>query len=138
MNPNAEQSWGRYAGPLLWFSAVSMAFVFVILRTQQHLPLNPEQLPGVNPYLAFNTAASFMTNTNWQAYGGETTMSYLTQMVALTFQNFVSAAVGMAVLVAMIRGFTRTGRTTSATSGAIWSAGSSTSCCRCRSCSRSC
>ena len=94
VNPNAEQSWGRYAGSLLWFSAVSMAFVFVILRTQQHLPLNPEQLPGVNPYLAFNTAASFMTNTNWQAYAGETTMSYLTQMVALTFQNFASAAVG--------------------------------------------
>ena len=109
VNPNAEQSWGRYAGSLLWFSAVSMAFVFVVLRTQQHLPLNPEQVPGINPYLAFNTAASFMTNTNWQAYGGETTMSYLTQMVALTFQNFASAAVGIAALVALIRGLTRTG-----------------------------
>ena len=86
-----------------------MAFVYVILRTQQHLPLNPQQLPGVNAYLSFNTAASFMTNTNWQAYGGETTMSYLTQMLALTFQNFVSAAVGIAVWSRLIRGFTRTG-----------------------------
>ena len=109
VNPQAEQSWRRYASALLWFSGISMAFVYVILRTQQHLPLNPQRLPGVNAYLSFNTAASFMTNTNWQAYGGETTMSYLTQMLALTFQNFVSAAVGIAVLVALIRGFTRTG-----------------------------
>ena len=109
VNPHAEQSWRRYASALLWFSGISMAFVYVILRTQQHLPLNPQGLPAVNAYLSFNTAASFMTNTNWQAYAGETTMSYLTQMLALTFQNFVSAAVGMAVLVALIRGFTRTG-----------------------------
>jgi K+-transporting ATPase ATPase A chain len=109
VNPRAEQSWGRYASALLWFSGISMAFVYVILRTQQHLPLNPQGLPGVNAYVSFNTAASFMTNTNWQAYAGETTMSNLTQMLALTFQNFVSAAVGIAVLVALIRGFTRTG-----------------------------
>jgi K+-transporting ATPase ATPase A chain len=77
------------------------------MRLQAHLPLNPVGMPAVNPYVSFNTATSFTTNTNWQTYGGETTMTYLTQMVALTFQNFVSAAVGMAVLIAMIRGFAR-------------------------------
>jgi K+-transporting ATPase ATPase A chain len=109
VHPDAEQSWRRYASAVLWFSLISMLFVYLVLRLQQHLPLNPQGLPGVNPYLSFNTAASFMTNTNWQSYGGETTMSYLTQMLALTFQNFVSAAVGIAVLIAMIRGFTRAG-----------------------------
>jgi K+-transporting ATPase ATPase A chain len=107
VNPEVEQSWRRYASCVLWFSVVSMFFVYVVLRIQNHAPLNPDGLPAVNPYVSFNTAASFMTNTNWQAYGGETTMSYLSQMFALTFQNFVSAAVGMAVLIAMIRGFTR-------------------------------
>ncbi len=107
VNPEAEQSWRRYATSVLWFSLISMILVYLVLRWQQHLPLNPEGFAGVNPYLAFNTAASFMTNTNWQSYGGETTMSYLTQMFALTFQNFVSAAVGIAVLIAMIRGFAR-------------------------------
>jgi K+-transporting ATPase ATPase A chain len=109
VNPDAEQSWRRYATAVLWFSALSLAFVYLVMRWQQHLPLNPEGFAGVNPYLSFNTAASFMTNTNWQSYGGETTMSYLTQMLALTFQNFVSAAVGIAVVIAMIRGFTRAG-----------------------------
>ena len=109
VNPDAEQSWRRYASSVVWFSAVSMVFIYVVFRFQHPLPLNPEGLPAVNPYVSFNTAASFVTNTNWQAYGGETTMSYLSQMLALTFQNFVSAAVGMAVLIAMIRGFTRTG-----------------------------
>jgi len=109
VNPDAEQSWRRYATAVLWFSVLSMAFVYLVLRGQQHLPLNPEGFAGVNPYLSFNTAASFMTNTDWQSYGGETTMSYLTQMLALTFQNFVSAAVGIAVVIAMIRGFTRAG-----------------------------
>jgi K+-transporting ATPase ATPase A chain len=109
VNPDAEQSWRRYATAVLWFSVISMVFVYLVLRWQQHLPLNPEGFAGVNPYLSFNTAASFMTNTNWQSYGGETTMSYLSQMLALTFQNFVSAAVGIAVVIAMIRGFTRAG-----------------------------
>jgi len=117
VDATAEHTWRRYASLVLWFSAISMGFVYVLLRLQQHLPLNPEGLPSVNPYLSFNTAASFMTNTNWQAYGGETTMSSLSQMLALTFQNFVSAAVGMAVLVAMIRGFTRAG---SDTLGNFW------------------
>ena len=109
VNPDAEQSWRRYATAVLRFSVSSMAFVYLVLRGQQHLPLDPEGFAGVNPYLSFNTAASFMTNTDWQSYGGETTMSYLTQMLALTFQNFVSAAVGIAVVIAMIRGFTRAG-----------------------------
>jgi K+-transporting ATPase ATPase A chain len=109
VNPDAEQTWRRYASSVLWFSAVSMLFVYLLMRFQSHLPLNPQRLPAVNPYVSFNTAASFTTNTDWQAYGGETTMSYLTQMLALTFQNFLSAAVGMAVLIAMIRGFTRAG-----------------------------
>jgi potassium-transporting ATPase potassium-binding subunit len=107
VNPDAEQSWRRYASSVLWFSAVSMVFIYALFRFQQHLPLNPQGLAGVDKYVSFNTAASFITNTNWQAYGGETTMSYLSQMLALTFQNFLSAAVGMAVLIAMIRGFTR-------------------------------
>ena len=109
VNPEAEQSWRRYATSVLWFSLISMVLIYLVMRWQQHLPLNPVGLSDVNPYLSFNTAASFMTNTNWQSYGGEMTMTYLTQMFALTFQNFVSAAVGMAVLIAMIRGFTRAG-----------------------------
>ncbi len=112
VNPDAEQSWRRYASSVLWFSAISMVFIYVLFRIQSHLPANPQALPSVNPYVSFNTAASFVTNTNWQAYSGETTMSYLSQMLALTFQNFLSAAVGMAVLIAMIRGFTRTGTDT--------------------------
>ena len=109
VNPEAEQSWRRYASGVLWFSALSMLLVYLVMRVQHGLPLNPDGMANVNPYLSFNTAASFMTNTNWQSYGGETTMSYLTQMLGLTFQNFVSAAVGIAVLIAMIRGFTRSG-----------------------------
>jgi len=107
VNPRAEQTWKRYASACLWFSAAGMVLIYVLMRMQSHLPLNPNHIANVNPYVAFNTAASFTTNTNWQAYGGETTMSYLTQMLALTFQNFVSAAVGMAVLIALIRGLVR-------------------------------
>jgi len=107
VRPTVEQSWRRYASCVLWFSAIGMVLVYTVLRLQAHLPLNPAGLPGVRDSVAFNTAASFTTNTNWQAYAGETTMSYLSQMLALTFQNFVSAAVGMAVMVAMIRGFVR-------------------------------
>jgi K+-transporting ATPase ATPase A chain len=109
VNPDTEQSWRRYASLVLWFSVFGMFVSYVLMRVQGHAPLNPVGLSGVNPYVSFNTAASFTTNTNWQAYGGESTMSYLSQMVALTFQNFVSAAVGMAVLIAMVRGFTRSG-----------------------------
>ncbi|MBK9072224.1 MAG: potassium-transporting ATPase subunit KdpA [Myxococcales bacterium] len=107
VDPAQEMSWKRYAAALLLFNALGMLVVFLVARLQQYLPLNPANLPAATPQVALNTAVSFATNTNWQAYGGETTLSYFTQMVALTVQNFVSAATGMAVLVALIRGFTR-------------------------------
>ena len=107
VNPTLEQSWRRYSVSCLWFSVVSMLLLYLIFRVQGHLPINPVGVGAVDQYVSFNTASSFTTNTNWQAYGGETTMTYLSQMVALTFQNFVSAAVGMAVLVALFRGFVR-------------------------------
>ncbi len=110
VSPTVEQSWRRYAATCLWFSVLSMLFLYGLFRLQSHLPLDPLGLRPVDPYVSFNTAASFVTNTNWQAYGGETTMSYLSQMLALTFQNFASAAVGMAVLVALFRGFVRSDR----------------------------
>jgi potassium-transporting ATPase potassium-binding subunit len=107
VDPRVEQTWRRYAACVLWFSGIGVVLAYVLMRTQGNLPLNPVGLPAVNQYVSFNTATSFLTNTNWQSYGGETTMSYLTQMLALTFQNFISAAVGMAVLIALIRGFMR-------------------------------
>ena len=107
VDPKVDQSWRRYATACIWFSGISMIFIYAMMRLQAHLPLNPNGIPAVDQYVSFNTAASFTTNTNWQAYGGETTMSYLTQMASLTFQNFISAAVGMAVLVALIRGIVR-------------------------------
>ncbi|MFN0054989.1 MAG: potassium-transporting ATPase subunit KdpA [Planctomycetales bacterium] len=102
-----EMTWKQYAAAVLWLSAASFLAVYGLQRMQDLLPLNPEGLPAVSPDSSFNTAVSFVTNTNWQGYGGESTMSYLTQMLALTVQNFVSAAVGMAVLAAMVRGFMR-------------------------------
>jgi K+-transporting ATPase ATPase A chain len=102
-----EQGWRSYTIALLLFNLVGFLLLYLILRLQGHLPLNPEHLPNVKPSLAFNTAVSFMTNTNWQSYGGETTMSSFSQMFGLTFQNFVSPAVGAAVLVALIRGLAR-------------------------------
>jgi potassium-transporting ATPase potassium-binding subunit len=108
----SEMSWRQYARALLTFSFVGFLAVYGLQRLQEFLPLNPEALPAVSPDSSFNTAVSFTTNTNWQGYGGETTMSYLTQMLSLTVQNFVSAAAGMAVLVALIRGFTRRHATT--------------------------
>ena len=92
---------------MIIFSAVSMAFTYLIIRIQGSLPLNPQHLGAVTPALSFNTAASFLTNTNWQNYGGEETMSYFSQIGALTFQQFVSPAVGIAVAIAMVRGFSR-------------------------------
>lgn len=103
--PKQEMGWTEYAAALLVFNLLGMLAVFALQRLQTYLPLNPQHLDGIAPDSAFNTAVSFATNTNWQGYGGETTMSYLTQMVGLTVQNFVSAATGMAVLVALIRGF---------------------------------
>ncbi|HSN29933.1 MAG TPA: potassium-transporting ATPase subunit KdpA, partial [Kofleriaceae bacterium] len=102
-----EQSWREYAMSVMVFNALGIVVVYAVQRLQAFLPWNPNALPAVDPRVAFNTAVSFGTNTNWQAYGGETTMSHLTQSVALGVQNFVSAACGMAVLVALVRGFTR-------------------------------
>ncbi len=103
----AEQSWKQYAIACLLFNLVGLLFVYVIQRTQAWLPLNPQSMANVSPDSAFNTAVSFASNTNWQGYGGESTMSHLTQMLALGVQNFVSAATGMAVLVALTRGIAR-------------------------------
>jgi K+-transporting ATPase ATPase A chain len=102
-----EMGWKEYAGSMLIFSAVTMALTYLIERVQNHLPLNPQRLAAVAPGLAFNTAASFTTNTNWQAYVPETTMSYLTQMTALAYHNFISAAVGIALAIAVVRGIAR-------------------------------
>jgi potassium-transporting ATPase potassium-binding subunit len=106
-SPEQEQTWKRYAGAMVIFTFVSLVFTYVILRIQGHLPLNPQNEPGVGSALSFNTSASFITNTNWQNYGGETTMSYFSQIGALTVQQFVSPAVGIAVAIAMVRGFAR-------------------------------
>jgi len=107
IDSNAEMRWTQYALAMLWFNLLGLLAVYALQRFQAVLPLNPEGLGAVSADSAFNTAVSFATNTNWQGYGGETTMSYLTQMLGLTVQNFVSAASGMATLVAFIRGFTR-------------------------------
>jgi K+-transporting ATPase ATPase A chain len=107
VNPNAEMNWRQYAIAMLLFNVLGLVAVYGLQRAQHLLPLNPEKLGAVTPDSSFNTAVSFATNTNWQGYGGETTLSYLTQMLGLTVQNFVSAATGMAVLVALIRGFVR-------------------------------
>ena len=104
-SPEEEQDWKDYAKSVVWFSLLFLLPLYVLLRVQGHLPLNPDNLSSVTPGVAMNTASSFVTNTNWQYYGGEYTMSYLSQMAGLAVQNFVSAAVGMAVLAAMIRGF---------------------------------
>ena len=117
VNPENEQSWQRYGASVIVFSAVALLVSYGFFRLQGHLPLNPQHLPGVGPALSWNTAVSFVTNTNWQAYSGETTMSYLSQMGALAVQNFLSAAAGMAVAVALIRGFSRRG---SKTIGNFW------------------
>jgi K+-transporting ATPase ATPase A chain len=106
-SPEQEQTWKRYAGAMIVFTFVSLVFTYVILRLQGSLPLNPQHLGGVSPALSFNTASSFITNTNWQNYGGETTMSYFSQMGALTVQQFVSPAVGIAAAIVLVRGFSR-------------------------------
>jgi len=105
--PDQEQTWKRYAGAMIVFSAVSIAFTYAIIRLQGSLPLNPQHFGAVGQALSFNTASSFATNTNWQNYGGETTMSYFSQIGALTVQQFVTPAVGIAVAIALVRGFSR-------------------------------
>jgi K+-transporting ATPase ATPase A chain len=105
--PDQEQTWKRYAGSLVIFSGVSLLLTYTIIRIQGSLPLNPQHLGAVPPALSWNTAVSFVTNTNWQNYDGESTMSYFSQMAALMVQQFVSAAVGIAVAIALVRGFKR-------------------------------
>ena len=112
VDPLTEQSWQGYTLSMLVFSLISMLFTYAILRTQQWLPLNPQQFGPLAPHLAFNTAASFTTNTNWQSYSGESTMSYLSQMVALTIHNFASAAVGIGLAAGLVRGIARHGART--------------------------
>jgi len=107
VDPKKEQTWSQYAAAMLIFSGVTMAVTYAIERLQHVLPWNPQNLGPVEPALAFNTAASFATNTNWQNYGGESTMSYFTQMAGLAWHNFLSAAVGIGVALALARGLTR-------------------------------
>jgi K+-transporting ATPase ATPase A chain len=102
-----EQNWKQYSISMLIFSLVGLLFTYIILRTQAYLPLNPQNFPNLSPDLAWNTAVSFVTNTNWQSYGGESTMSYFSQMVALVFHNFLSAATGIAIAAAVVRGIAR-------------------------------
>ena len=117
VNAQQEQNWKQYALALLAFNLAGFILLFAVLLLQGYLPLNPQQLPGQEWSLAFNTAVSFVTNTNWQAYSGETSVSYLSQMIGLTVQNFVSAATGLAVLVALCRGIARR---SAATLGNFW------------------
>src|SRR5262245_63014485 len=107
VDASGESDWRHYAFAAVVFNVIGFAAVYLLQRLQDVLPLNPQGFPAVTPDSAFNTAVSFATNTNWQGYVGEATMSYLTQMLGLAVQNFVSAATGMAVLVALIRGFAR-------------------------------
>jgi K+-transporting ATPase ATPase A chain len=112
VDPEREQRWNVYALSLIAFSVVGILLLYLIQRIQSNLPFNPTGMADVAPALSFNTTVSFITNTNWQSYGGESTMSHLTQMMGLTVQNFVSAAAGMAVMVAFIRGLARAGQRT--------------------------
>ena len=107
VDEDREMRWTEYSVAMLLFSIVSMLVLYLIQRTQQWLPLNPQKFAAVPPDLAFNTAASFTTNTNWQFYTGEQVMSYFTQMAGLAYHNFASAAVGMALAIAFIRGIAR-------------------------------
>ena len=132
-----EHDWKQYTLAMLLFSLVSCLFTYAILRLQHFLPLNPQGLAGVSPDLAFNTAVSFTTNTNWQSYGGESTMSYLSQMVGLAFHNFVSAATGIAIAAALVRALRGTRPQHSATSGWTWCGSPTTCCCRSAWCSPS-
>jgi len=118
VDPKQEQTWREYVVAMLLFSAAGLLVTYALLRLQHLLPLNPQKLPAVAPDLAFNTAASFTTNTNWQAYSGESTLSYLSQMTALAWHNFTSAAVGIGIALAVSRGLTRR-RSTNATGEVI-------------------
>ena len=105
IDKDEQMSWKKYTISVLVFSGIGFVFLFLLQLLQGVLPGNPQNIPGTSWHLGFNTAASFVTNTNWQAYSGESTLSYLTQSLGLTVQNFVSATTGIAVLFALIRGF---------------------------------
>src|SRR5579863_2437444 len=107
VDPAEDQGWVDYALALLWFHLVGIAVLYGLLRLQNLLPLNPQQMDALSPDLALNTAVSFATNTSWQSYGGESTLSYLSQMAGIVVQSFMSGAVGIAVALALVRGFTR-------------------------------
>jgi K+-transporting ATPase ATPase A chain len=107
VKPEEEMGWKRYAGAMLFFNLALFASLFILLLTQHLLPLNPQKVPAFTWQLALNTAVSFTTNTNWQAYVGEQSVSYFTQMAGLAVHNFVSAATGMVIAIAVIRGFVR-------------------------------
>src|SRR4030043_451014 len=117
LDPKKEQDWKQYTVSVLLFSLVGLLFTYAILRLQHLLLLNPQGLGPVSPDLAFNTAVSFTTNTNWQNYAGESTLSYFSQMVGLVFHNFVSAAAGIAIAAALVRGIVRN---TAKTIGNFW------------------
>lgn len=118
VDPHREQTWRQYTVSMLAFSFAGVVFTYAILRLQGFLPLNPQGLPGLSHHLAFNTAVSFTTNTNWQGYGGEGAMSYFSQMVGLAYHNFVSASVGIGVAAAFVRGIARN---STKTLGNFWS-----------------
>src|SRR6201987_253105 len=107
VDPRKEHNWKQFTLAMLLFSLVGCLFTYAILRLQYFLPLNPEKFAGVSPDLSFNTATSFTTNTNWQNYAGESSMSYFSQMVGLTSHNFVSAATGIAIAAALVRAIAR-------------------------------
>jgi len=117
VHPDEEMNWKVYAITMMLFNGLGLLAVYAFQRLQGFLPLNPQGFGAVSPDSSWNTAVSFATNTNWQGYGGETTMSYLSQMLALTTQNFVSAATGMAIVIALIRGLVRH---TAKTIGNFW------------------
>ena len=120
VDPQDDQHWTRYLGSLLFFSVVSLLLTYVVLRVQGMLPLNPQGFAGLPDRQAFETAVSFATNSNWQSYSGESTMSYFSQMTQLAFHNFVSAAVGLAVAVALVRGIVRRGEEARGRLGNFW------------------
>lgn len=135
VKPETQMGWLQYALALILFNAQGLLVVYALQRLQGVLPFNPQGFGAVTPDSSFNTAASFVTNTNWQGYGGESTMSYLTQMLALTVQNFLSAATGIVVVVVLIRGFAGspvTVRPASAMPGPTSPASRCGCCCRCR------
>jgi len=127
VTPKREQSWKQYTISMLAFSMIGVVFTYAILRLQGVLPFNPQGLPGLSHHLAFNTAVSFTTNTNWQSYAGESTMAYFSQMAGLTFHNFTSAAVGIAIAAALVRAIARSSAKTLGNFGRI-SSGSPTIC----------